>query len=97
MDVLVSYDIADTQGAAGARRLREIAIVCSSYGHRVQFSVFECRVSPERLARLETEILDVIDPGKDSVKIYRFPGSIAGSRSELGRAPAREVDEPWII
>ena len=40
MDVLVTYDIADTDGK-GASRLRRIAKVCEKYGERVQLSVFE--------------------------------------------------------
>ena len=51
MDILVAYDIADTEGS-GALRLRRIADVCEKYGERVQLSVFECRVSPDRFAHL---------------------------------------------
>ena len=43
MDILVTYDIADTEGV-GASRLKCIAQVCEKYGQRVQFSVFECRL-----------------------------------------------------
>jgi CRISPR-associated protein Cas2 len=96
MDVLVAYDIADTQGD-GRRRLQEIANVCTAFGTRVQFSVFECRLSPEAVARLIGQILDVIDAGKDSVLIYRFDGPVARTRTQLGRKRPREVDEPWII
>ncbi len=96
MDVLVAYDIADTDGP-GARRLRAIADVCTSYGTRVQFSVFECRVSPEAYVRLIGEITDVIEPGQDSVLIYTFNGPLASSRTRLGHTRTREVDDPWII
>lgn len=96
MDVLVTYDIADTQGA-GARRLRQAAQVCSTYGRRVQLSVFECRVSPERLARLVGELQDVIDAHVDSVMVYRFVGDITACRLRLGVGPPREVDEPWLL
>ena len=47
MDILVTYDIADTEGG-GASRLKRIAEVCGKYGQRVQLSVFECRLSPAR-------------------------------------------------
>ena len=55
MDVLLTYDIADTE-RSGASRLRRVAQVCEKYGQRVQFSVFECRLSPERLARMIGEV-----------------------------------------
>lgn len=96
MDVLVAYDIADTQGS-GRRRLQAVAEICSSFGSRVQFSVFECRVSPERLARMLGELADVIDPRTDSVLVYRFSGPLGESRMRLGCRTSREVDEPWII
>ena len=40
---------------------------CEKYGQRVQLSVFECRLSPARLARLIGEIEDIIDCQRDSV------------------------------
>ena len=96
MDVLVAYDIADTDGV-GAARLRRIAKVCEKYGERVQFSLFECRLSPERLARLVGELEDVIDRGCDSVMVYRFPGRIGESRMRIGREQVHEVGQPWIL
>lgn len=96
MDVLVSYDIADTQGR-GARRLRRVAQVCEKYGERVQFSVFECRLSPPRLERMLGEIQDVIDPDLDSVIVYRFKGEIENARMSFGRTRSRELGEPWVI
>ena len=51
MDFLVTYDIADTQ-EEGARRLRHVAKICERYGERIQLSVFECRQSPTRMARM---------------------------------------------
>lgn len=98
MDVLIAYDIADTAGPGGAR-LRRIAEVCCSYGTRVQLSVFECRLSPDRYERLMGEIHDVIDPALDSVLVYRFPGRLAESRRHIGRKRPlyRELGEPWIL
>ena len=90
------YDIADTD-EEGALRLRRIAQLCERYGHRVQKSVFECRLSPTRLARMMGEFQDVIDPKRDSVIVYRFAGTINEAREHLGRPPPREVGQPWIV
>lgn len=90
------YDIADTD-EEGALRLRRIAQLCERYGHRVQKSVFECRLSPTRVARMTGEFQDVIDPKRDSVIVYRFAGTINEARECLGRPPAREVGQPWIM
>ena len=96
MDVLVTYDIAEVNGS-GAARLRRVAQVCEKYGQRVQFSVFECRLSPERLARLIGEVEDVIDGERDSVIVYRFAGRMEDSRLRLGRGGHRELGHPWVL
>jgi len=96
LDILVVYDIADTD-EAGALRLRRVAQLCERYGHRVQKSVFECRLSPTRLARMVGELQDVIDPKRDSVIVYRFAGTLTEAREHLGRPPVREVGQPWIV
>jgi len=96
MDVLVTYDIADTEGKGGSR-LRRVAQVCEKYGQRVQMSVFECRLSPARLARMLGEVQDEIDTRQDSVIVYRFNGPIEDARSRFGRGQQRETGEPWIV
>ena len=96
MDVLVTYDIADTE-SVGASRLRRIAEVCGKYGQRVQLSVFECRLSPERLARLISEIQDVIDSHRDSVIVYRFPGRLEDAKLRFGRTQLHELGKPWVL
>lgn len=95
MDVLIAYDIAETDGD-GASRLRRISGICEKYGQRVQLSVFECRLSPTRLARMIGEVRDTIDLQKDSVSVYRFAGRLDEWRMRLGKPPEREVGQLWI-
>ena len=96
MDILVTYDVANTEGD-GAKRLRKIAQICQKYGERVQFSVFECRVSPAAFARLMGEVQDAMDDQLDSVIVYRFAGKIDEARSRYGKTRSRELGEPWVI
>lgn len=96
MDVLLTYDIADT-GGRGAARLKRIAEVCEKYGQRAQLSVFQFRLSPTRLARLMGEVEDVIDQKLDSVIVYRFPGKIDDVATYLGRKQGRDLGQPWVI
>lgn len=96
MDVLVTYDIADTE-TVGASRLRHVAQICEKYGQRVQFSVFECRLSPERLARMIGEVQDAIDSRRDSVIVYRFPGRLQDAKLRFGRNQPRELGQPWVL
>ena len=96
MDILIAYDIADTE-TSGASRLRRIADVCERYGQRVQFSVFECRLSKTRLARMVGEIRDVIDHDVDSVLIYRFAGRVEDATLRLGRDGSHTLGRPWLL
>ena len=96
MDVLLTYDIADTE-RSGASRLRRVAQVCEKYGQRVQLSVFECRLSPERLARLIGEVEDAIDSHRDSVIVYRFAGKMEDARLRFGRGQHHELGQPWVL
>ena len=96
MDVLIAYDIADTE-TTGASRLRRLADVCEQYGQRVQFSVFECRLSKARLARLVGEVEDIIDRDRDSVLVYRFPSGIEAATLRLGRRQEHALGKPWVL
>ena len=96
MDLLVTYDIGDTQGA-GAKRLRAVYDLCCSYGQRVQLSVFECRLPPARYAALRYELERLIDPHQDCVHIYRFSTPISESKTVIGNPSAREVSDTWLI
>jgi CRISPR-associated protein Cas2 len=96
MDVIVTYDV-DTTTSAGERRLSRVAKVCEGYGVRVQYSVFECRVSQTALAQMIAALADEIEPRQDSVNVYRFAGDLAASRLSLGRRPPRDPGRPWII
>lgn len=96
MDVLVTYDIA-TPDQAGHRRLQRVARICEEFGDRLQYSVFECRVSEVSLERLVIMLQDAIDPDHDSVHIYRFSGALAQARRSLGLSVKREQGTPWIL
>ena len=63
----------------------------------MQLSVFECRQSPSRMARMVGEIQDVIDHALDSLIVYRFNGGIDDARLRFGRARTHRLGDPWII
>ncbi len=96
MDLLVAYDIADTQGS-GAKRLRAVHDLCCGYGTRVQFSIFECRLTPARYATLRNELENIIDTRRDSVHIYHFSRPLSQSKTVLGTPISREVDDVWLL
>lgn len=96
MDVLVTYDIA-TDKKSDAKRLKRISDLCSAYGERVQYSVFECRLTPATLAKLRADLEDTIDWNRDSISLYRFRGSIEEAKTTLGVEPHHQAGNPWIL
>lgn len=74
MEWLVTYDVA-VETAEGRRRLRRVAKTCEAHGQRVQYSVFECRLTDGQFAVLWARLLDVIDKETDSLRAYRLPES----------------------
>jgi len=80
MLVVVSYDV-ETTDAGGRRRLRRIARTCQDYGQRVQFSVFECEVTPGDWVKLRAKLLEEMDQARDSVRFY-FLGADGKRRIE---------------
>lgn len=69
MLVLITYDV-NTENAKGKTRLRKVAKKCVNYGQRVQNSVFECILDAAQCKLLKSELLDIIDVEKDSLRFY---------------------------
>lgn len=96
IDILIAYDV-NTESEAGQNRLRRVAIICKNFGQRVQYSLFECRVTPVQLEDLEAKIRKVIDPNKDSLRIYLLHGGREGALRAHGRDRYMDFDEPLIL
>ncbi len=96
MFVLVTYDVSTTT-KAGRRRLQRVAKACLDYGQRVQNSVFECQLDPEKWTRLRLRLLDEYDPAEDSLRFY-FLGSNWRHRVEHhGAKPSIDLEGPLIV
>lgn len=95
MFVLVSYDVSTTT-KEGRRRLRRVAKACLDYGQRVQNSVFECQLDPEKWTRLRLRLMEEYNPKEDSLRFY-FLGSNWKHRVEHhGAKPSLDLDGPLI-
>lgn len=70
-DLVVTYDV-DTTTKEGARRLRRVAKLCERYGQRVQYSVFELRVSVAIREQLEERLRTTINERTDSLRVYEL-------------------------
>lgn len=90
---IVTYDIADP------KRLRRVFRLLRGYGEWVQLSVFQCRLTPVRRIRLESELKSEIFRDEDHVLIFRLgpAGRSEQNVSSLGRGFKPIVHEPIII
>lgn len=96
MLMLVSYDV-NTIDAAGRRRLRRIARACQDHGQRVQFSVFECEVTPADWVHLRQRLIEEMDEKKDSLRFY-FLGAEGKRRIEhVGAKEPPDLDGPLLL
>lgn len=95
-DIVVAYDVR-TETLEGRRRLRRAARICKNYGQRVQFSVFECAVTPAQLEQLQCELCDVMDPKEDSLRIYVLHLGRENSIRVFGRDGYVDFDEPLVF
>ena len=96
MMVLVTYDVS-TEDAAGRKRLRRVAKVCTNVGQRVQNSVFECLLDPAQWVAFRQKIVKEIEPKEDSLRFY-FLGSNWQRRVEhVGAKPAYDPEGPLVV
>ena len=96
MNILVAYDV-NTQTAAGAKRLRQVARACEGFGQRVQDSVFECTITPADMERFRVRLLKIIDVAQDSLRIYRLHPNREEVVEVYGRDLYRDYNAPLII
>ncbi|MGH3274427.1 MAG: CRISPR-associated endonuclease Cas2 [Streptosporangiaceae bacterium] len=96
MELLVTYDV-NTTTPEGRRRLRKVAQLCEGYGLRVQKSVFEVVCNDADLLQLTDSIRRVIDPARDSIRIYRMQQGAFRNTRTLGTASALPHRDPLIL
>jgi CRISPR-associated protein Cas2 len=90
---LVCYDISDE------KRLRNVFKKMRSYGDHLQFSVFECQLTPADLVRCRADLGSIIDHKADQVIFVNMgPAEGRGDRviTALGR-PYSHIDSPCIV
>ncbi len=94
--VLISYDVA-TGDKEGSRRLRHVAKICSNYGQRVQYSLFECIVQPFQWTFLKKELIDKIDLKRDSLRFYFLGANWRRRIEHLGAKKSFDPEGPLIV
>ncbi|MCR9294408.1 MAG: CRISPR-associated endonuclease Cas2 [bacterium] len=83
---LISYDVRDPA------RLRRTAKLLESYGNRIQYSVFRCRLDKTMLEKLHWELSRILDE-EDDLLVIPLCGSCAGKVSQHSTGDCRDWDE----
>jgi CRISPR-associated protein Cas2 len=65
---LISYDIPCN------KRRKKLSDLLEGYGQRVQFSVFECRLTGQQYRELHDRLKSKINITEDSLRIYPISG-----------------------
>jgi CRISPR-associated protein Cas2 len=90
---LVCYDICDD------KRLRKVFHCLRSWGDHLQYSVFECQLTPMDLVRMRAELNELIHHTEDQVLFVNLgPAEGRGERviTSLGK-PYTKIDAPCVI
>lgn len=90
---LVCYDVAND------KRLRRAFKTCRNFGDHLQFSIFECSLSPGEKVELERELSAVINQDEDQVLFVSLgPAEGRGDRviTALG-LPYTKLDAPCYV
>ena len=96
MQVLITYDV-ETVTPAGKKRLRQVAKVCLDYGQMVQNSVFELNIYPADLVEIKNKLEKIIDPKKDSIRIYNLGKNWERRVESLGRDDTYNPEKDLLI
>ena len=96
MLVLITYDV-NTETAAGKKRLRKVAKVCTDYGQRVQNSVFECVMDAALCCTVEHRLEQIVDSEKDSLRFYYLGDHYKTKVEHFGAKPTFHVEDPLIV
>lgn len=96
MMVLVSYDV-QTAESGGARRLRRVGKACLDYGQRVQYSVFECEVTPAQWTELRQRLIDEIETDKDSLRFYYLGSNWRRRIEHIGAKVSIDLGKDTLI
>jgi len=89
--IVVSYDIANN------RRRQKVVKIMEGYGRRVQYSVFECRLTARNYRNLREKLASVIDSKHDSILFYPLCQPCLRQRDGLGRGRPEPEKEHLVI
>jgi len=91
MLTIVSYDIIDDN------KRTKLAKTLLNFGKRVQYSVFECDLQPDKIEKMTAQALKLVDLEKDSLRIYRICQACVSQIESYGIKKGWEEEEIIVI
>jgi len=88
--VVFTYDISED------RQRSKVSKVLENFGTRVQFSVFECRLTASKAKALLAR-LDLLRDSGDSIRMYVVPEHGRLLSQSAGGAPISEKTDFWLF
>lgn len=89
--VVVAYDVGDD------RHRNKVFNTLHRYGEPVEYSVFECRITSDQLARMREELAQLAWAPEDDIRIYELCGGCARRILTLGRARSTNKPPPVFL
>jgi len=89
--IVLVYDVPDDKRRT---RLRKTLL---RFGTPVQYSVFECDLTPRELRRMAQAVRAVIKQHEDNVRYYQLCRSCAQSAEVFGGRPLTERKELYVV
>ncbi len=87
---VISYDIVDDN------RRNKVAKVLLDYGNRVQFSVFEVKLT-EKIPEIKERISPLIDRKEDNVRYYMICKGCEDKKTVIGLEKAQSEDFEYLV
>ncbi len=81
MPTVIAYDIAEDR-----RRQKVARLLADHGGTRIQFSVFELELSPDRLRDLQLRLAALIRPARDRLHFYPVCRACFAKATSIGAA-----------
>jgi CRISPR-associated protein Cas2 len=89
--LVVSYDISDD------KRRRKVMQALEDFGSRVQYSVFECRLSPAEVEKLKKRLKPYVREAADSIRFYFIGADDVGRTVIFGGGQVSEEKKYYLI
>lgn len=88
---LVTYDISCN------KRRKKVSDLLEGYGQRVQFSVFECVLTPDKYRELRQRLMQRVREAEDSVRLYPLSRHTFNQIEIIGGLPVLSPPSSIII